>query len=297
VITAAVAVLATHFEWSEAVFSLTRSWEKEQVDEWPLVAFTLAICLAWLSWRRSRQAVMQLRARRLAETGLAEALANNQRLAHQNLRIQEAERKYLARELHDELGQYSNAIKLDAMAMVQDPRLSGMQAGAAAGRIVQAADHVHAVVSDMIRRLRPVGLDELGLVAAVESAVDHWRQTQQQTRFELNAGGSFDDLGELSTLTLFRLIQEGLTNCARHADATLVEITLSRASNPVSGSDEIFVSLRDDGRGTDPTVIGSGFGLRGMKERVALMGGALIIDSAPGKGFCIAATLPASGHE
>lgn len=181
-IPAAVAVLATRFEWSERVFSLTRRWEGAQLDEWPLVVFALAICLTWLSWRRSRQVVMQLQARRVADAGLAEALANNQRLARQNLRIQESKRKYLARELHDELGQYSNAIKLDAMAMVQDPRLCETQTGAAARRIVQAADHVHAVASDMIRRPRPVGLDELGPVAAVESCVDHWRQTQHRTR-------------------------------------------------------------------------------------------------------------------
>ena len=222
------------------------------------------LCLAWLSWRRTRQIAAQLNARRLAEQRLSEALADNYRLAHQNLRIQEAERKHLARELHDELGQYSNAIKLDAVSIVQDPRLRETPAATAAQRIVRAADHVHAVVSDVIRRLRPAGLDELGLVAAVESCVDRWRQTQPDVHFDLTVNGSFDDLGELTTLTVYRLIQEGLTNCSRHAGASSVEIILSRISSPASENDELLVSLRDDGRGMVETASTTGFGLRGM---------------------------------
>ena len=296
-VTTLVAVLATHFEWNEVVFSLTRRWEWAQIDEVPVIVFALALSLAWFSWRRSQQLTAQLKARVIAEERLAAALADNHRLAHQNLRIQESERKHLARELHDELGQYSNAIKLDAVSIVQESTPGETRAAAAAQRIVQAADHVHAVVSDLIRRLRPAGLDELGLVAAVESCVDRWRQTQPKTRFELTVSGAFDDLGELTTLTLYRMIQEGLTNCARHADATYVEIRLVRAANPDSGSDELQASLRDNGRGVDADRNTTGFGLRGMSERVALMGGVLTIDSAPGKGFCIEATLPATGHD
>jgi signal transduction histidine kinase len=295
--TLAVAVLATRFEWNEAVYSLTRRWEWAQLDEWPLVVFALAICLAWLSWRRSRQAVTQLRARLLAEAELAAALVDNQRLAHQNLRIQETERKHLAGELHDELGQYSNAIKLDAVSIVQDPGLRDTQAVVAAQRIVQAADHVHSVVSDLIRRLRPTGLDELGLVAAIESCVDQWRQTQPGTRYDLGVDGVFDDLGELTTLTVYRVIQEGLTNCARHAGATGVQINLTRGPNPASGRDELCIDLSDNGRGADLATNSTGFGLRGMKERVTVMGGVLHVDSAPGKGFSIAASIPSSGHE
>ena len=79
----------------------------------------LSICLMWLSWRRYAHAHRELNARRIAEQGLGEVLAENRELAQQNLRIQEAERKHLARELHDELGQYLNAIKLDAVSICE----------------------------------------------------------------------------------------------------------------------------------------------------------------------------------
>lgn len=288
-----VAVLARRYEWNEALFALTRPWEHAQLDEWPIVVLALAIGLTWLSWRRSRQAIRDLHARRVAEEGLAAALAENKRLAHQNLVIQEAERKHLARELHDELAQYSNAIKLDAVAIAQDARLKAEPAGDAAQRILRAANHIHAAVGELIGRLRPAGLDELGLVAALENCVDHWRRSQPGTRFELTTRGNLDDLEEMATLAVYRLIQEGLTNCTRHAGARSVEIVVSRLPNAEGAHGSVVLSLRDDGRGADMAVRSEGFGLLGMKERVSLLGGKLSIDSAPGKGFNIEATLPA----
>src|SRR4029079_16322430 len=129
--------LSAYFELSELLFALTRRWEPVQLDEWPVALLVLALCLGWLSWRRYQQTLVQLRARQVAEARLARALAENRELAHQHLRIQEAERKHLARELHDELGQYLNAIKLDAVSMGE---------GEASTRIVQSVNHVHAVV-------------------------------------------------------------------------------------------------------------------------------------------------------
>ena len=294
-ITLVVAFLAMQFQWNEVLFSRTRRWEWAQLDELPVVLFALAMSLAWMSWRRSVQLEAQLKARSLAEARLAGALTDNQRLAHQNLRIQESERKRLARELHDELGQYCNAIKLDAVAIARDASRQDTPATLAAQRIVTAADHVHAVISDVIRRLRPAGLDELGLAAAIESCVDRWRHSQPDVQVNLIINGSFEDLGELTTLTLYRLIQEGLTNCSRHAQATTLKITVDLV--PDKQHDTVQVSLIDNGCGADTSQLSQGFGLRGMTERVALMGGALTLSSSPGNGFCIAATLPASGHD
>ncbi len=141
-----------------------------------MAAFVLALCFVWISWRRYRQALAQLEARRAAEQRLAAALAENRELAHQHLHVQESERKHLARELHDELGQYLNAIKLDAVAIRESAGPGDSPASLAAARTIKAVDHVHAVVNNIIRRLRPAGLDELGLVAALENCVDHWRQ-------------------------------------------------------------------------------------------------------------------------
>lgn len=284
VVTLGCAALAAYFELSEAIFQYTRRWEHYQLDEWPVAAFVLALCFVWISWRRYRQALAQLEARRAAEMRLAAALTENRELAQQHLHMQEAERKHLARELHDELGQYLNAIKLDAVAIRDSAGPDDSAASLAAARTLKAVDHVHAVVNDIIRRLRPAGLDELGLVAALENCVDHWRQRLPDTRFTLSMSGSLDDLGESMNLTIYRLIQEALTNSFKHAAAGRIDITLSR-------SNDVLVTVADDGRGAVASTR-SGFGLSGMKERVELMGGTFSTDSGPGRGFAIEARFP-----
>lgn len=296
-ITFVSAWLAAHFELNEMLFSLTRQWEHFQLDEWPVGLFVLAVCLGWLSWRRYQQTLVQLRARQIAEARLSAVLTENRGLAHQHLRIQEAERKHLARELHDELGQYLNAIKLDAVSIADSASSVGAAAGAparAAERIVQAVDHVHGVVSEMIRRLRPAGLDELGLTAALESCVDQWRHRLPEARFSLAASGTLDDLSELLNLTLYRLTQEGLTNSHKHASAKHIEVSLRREAP----DGDVVLTVADDGRGMDAARGRRGFGLSGMRERVELMGGRFTIDSAPGRGFTFEARLPArAGNE
>ena len=288
-ITFGCVLLAAHFELSERLFAYTRRWEALQLDEWPVAAFVLVLCLVWISWRRYGQALTQLQARRAAELRLAAALAENRELAQQHLQVQESERKHLARELHDELGQYLNAIKLDAVSIRESAGADGSPvaraAELAAARTVEAVDHVHGVVNDMIRRLRPAGLDELGLVAALENCVDHWRQRLPDTRFTLSMSGELDDLGEIMSLTIYRLIQEGLTNAYKHAGAARIDIGVSRDG-------DVLLTLADDGCGMDMTSRGTGFGLNGMRERVELMGGTFAIETSTGHGFAVEARLP-----
>jgi two-component system sensor histidine kinase UhpB len=159
--------------------------------------------------------------------------------------------------------------------------------------IIRSIDHVHGAVSDMIRRLRPVGLDELGLLAAIEHCVDHWRQRLPDTRFSLTTHGEFDALDESLTLTLYRLIQEGLTNIYKHAAARQVDIVLDRRASVSTGRDELILTVADDGRGLDAGARTSGFGLSGMRERVEMAGGTFLFESAAGRGFCFEARLPA----
>jgi signal transduction histidine kinase len=289
-ITITAALLAAHFQLNEAVFAATRRWEALQLDEGLFAVFVFSLCLMTLSWRRYRQALAQLQARRAAEEQLAEALAANRRLAHEHVRIQECERKHLARELHDELGQYLNAIKLDAVAFSEPDECDSTASLHAATRIVNAVDHVHRTVSDLIRRLRPAGLDELGLVAALESCVDHWRQRLPTTRFLLSTEDDFEDVGEATNLTIYRLIQESLTNASKHADAQLIRVTLLRDG---SDPDEIILRVTDDGRGMNTERSTSGFGLIGMRERVAMMGGRFTLTSSLGEGLSVEARLPA----
>jgi signal transduction histidine kinase len=122
--------------------------------------------------------------------------------------------------------------------------------------------------------------------------VDHWRQRLPDARFALSANGSFDDLSELLNLTLYRLTQEGLTNTYKHASATHIEVALRRERT--ARGDEIALSVRDDGCGADLQARKPGFGLNGMRERVAMLGGRFDLDSAPGRGFSFEARLPAN---
>lgn len=308
VVIALLSLLASaRLQLSEAFYSVTRRWEYLQLDELSVGLLVLAIGLIWLARRRYRQAHRELRARYRAEAALSAALVENRRLAQEHLRMQESERKHLARELHDQLGQYLNAIKLDAVSIAQDGDDAALARRAALG-IVRSVDHVHGAVGDMIRRLRPVGLDELGLTAAIEHCIEQWRRRVTATQFDLSVSGSFDGLGEDLTLTVYRLIQESLNNVYRHADATRVQIVLQRrgaasvsascaslARAPLE-SDELYLAIADDGRGLPAQQatpgLGVGFGLSGMRERVELAGGSLTLQSAPGQGLRVAARLP-----
>jgi signal transduction histidine kinase len=291
-------VLAAHFQLTETLYALTRHWEYIQLDELPVGLLVLAAGLIWLSWRRNRQALRQLQARQLAEARLAGVLSENRKLAQENLRAQELERKRMARELHDELGQYLNAIKLDAMAISESGGGGGdtQFSVTTSLSIIRSVDHVHGAVSDMIRRLRPVGLDELGLAAAIENCVDHWRQRLPRTHFSLTIRGDLLALHESLTLTVYRLIQEGLTNIYKHAGARQVDILVERRDTDRTGTDELVLTVTDDGRGMDPASHTMGFGLSGMRERVEMAGGTFLLESAPGRGMSFSATLPADGE-
>jgi two-component system sensor histidine kinase UhpB len=289
-------LLSAYFNLNELLFALTRDGERYQLDELPIGILVLLICLMWLSWRRYRQARRDLRARQIAEAHLGVALAENRQLAQENLRIQEAERKHLARELHDELGQYLNAIKLDAVSVCESGGHEPEFSTNASLSIIRSVDHVHRAVSDMIGRLRPVGLDELGLVAAIEHCVEYWQQRLINTSLELSLRGNLEGLSEAMNLTLYRLIQEALTNISRHAKATRADISLERIESVEPGSSELHLAITDDGCGMDPGKRTSRFGLSGLRERVEMAGGVFELKSAPGHGLRLEVHMPASGE-
>jgi two-component system sensor histidine kinase UhpB len=288
--TTVAAALAIALDLHEWISGSTRRWEWLQVDELPVVLLVLAASLIGVATRRYGQARRELAARRAAEARLSAALAANRQLAQEHLRVQEAERQRLARELHDELGQYLNAIKLDAVAL-RAPDLTPKRTAEAGRQIVQSVDHVQRSIGDMIRRLRPVGLDDLGLTAALEACVDGWRRRLPQVGFGLAFDGNLDGLGETLNLAVFRLVQEGLTNAVRHSGADRVDVTV-RHLEGAAGQDRIWLRIADAGCGASPETLLRGFGLRGMRERAELLGGALSVDTAPGAGFRVDATLP-----
>ncbi len=152
----AATFICAKFNVSESLLKLTRPFESLQLDELPAVLLVIAVSLVWFSSRRYFEAKRQLGLRRSVEARLAEALAENQRLAQQYVDLQESERKALARDLHDELGQYLNAIKLDAVSICEASAHSAPVREAALSMIANI-DRVYGVVTGLIRQLRAGG--------------------------------------------------------------------------------------------------------------------------------------------
>ena len=221
------------------------------------------------------------------EQELADTLAQNRQLSHQQILLQEEERKNMARELHDELGQYLNAIKLDAVFIRDRTRDMSADVHSSAESIVEISSRVYDVVRSMMRRLRPVALDELGLTSALEHMVQSWRERLPSIIFTLRIEICPEGFSEALNITLYRLVQEALMNAAKHAQASNVSIVLDRP-----GAEYVSLSISDDGVGVELGERKLGLGIAGMRERVEALGGKFEIESAPGHGLCLRAAIP-----
>ncbi|HEX5459973.1 MAG TPA: sensor histidine kinase [Steroidobacteraceae bacterium] len=284
-------VLCAFFNLTETLRHLTAPYERYQLDELPSMLLVLGLGLTWFATRRYREARQEIARRIVAEAQLSAALADNRRLAQQYVELQEAERKTLARELHDELGQYLNVIKLDAVGLRDDPRGSTMTMRQRASAIVENCNHIHGALASLIRELRPAGLDELGLAAAVEHCVQIWRTRLPEVSLRLAIEGDFTTLPESVAVTLYRLVQEALTNIAKHAAARHVAVRLDRSGSGAA-ADSIEVTVADDGVGTAAGLPTRGLGLIGMRERVLALQGELVFTSTPGEGCELSARIP-----
>ncbi|MGH8296367.1 MAG: ATP-binding protein [Steroidobacteraceae bacterium] len=299
IVTLATWVLCGTFNVTEMLRQLTAPYERYQFDELPSVLLVLGLGLTWFATRRYGEARQEIARRKSAEARLAAALADNRRLAQQYVELQESERKAIARELHDELGQYLNVIKLDAVGIRDDHRVSTPATHQRASTIVENCNHIHGALTTLIRELRPTGLDELGLAAALEHCVETWRARLPGVSLRLSITGDFAVLPESITVTLYRLVQEALTNVAKHAGASHVAVRLERAGGSEAEDDTIDVAVVDDGVGAASGLPTPGLGLIGMRERVMALQGELAFTSSPGQGFELSAQIPvppARGH-
>lgn len=222
----------------------------------------------------------------LMQSKLAGALEENRRLSQRSMQVQEEERRNLARELHDELGQSLNAIKVDAVT-IRDRSVALAEIHRSALSIIEVSSQVYEVVRGLMQRLRPVALDELGLRSAVQYGVEQWRRRHAGVRCTFTAEGELDNLDEQTNITLYRLVQECLTNVAKHADATQVAISMIRATQ------EVRFGFNDNGKGFDPSQRRQGLGLVGLRERVEALAGRFELESGFGQGVRVKAVIPA----
>ena len=207
------------------------------------------------------------------------------------LDVQENERRHLARELHDETGQSLTAllVGLGALANTLD---HPDQADLAQ----QLREQLRMVVGDigrLARGLHPSVLDELGLIAAVERLADDARAAHHiEVRLHVSGRELEDTLSGTVRLAAYRIVQESLTNIARHANATVADITVNVEP------DTLHVGIEDNGDGFDTSIrgsthaMGSGLGLVGLRERASLLGGRVRIESSPGMGTAVIGELP-----
>ncbi len=201
------------------------------------------------------------------------------------VQAREDERKRIARELHDELGQHLSALKLDLSSLMSEVAASHCHE-----RLAQAIDLIDATVASVRRiaaDLRPLALDDLGLGAAIEGLA---RDAARRLGIEVSArlGRDLPELDEAAAIALYRIAQEALTNVGRHAHATDARIELRRR-----GAD-LVLTVRDNGRGFPPDALrrSGRFGLLGARERADLLGGRFEIDNPPGGGGRVTVSLP-----
>jgi signal transduction histidine kinase len=213
------------------------------------------------------------------------------RLSASIMASQEQERTYLARELHDELGQVLTALRMDAVWFQERMTQANPQAKNRAREMVGLIDKTIEEVRGMAIRLRPGVLDHLGLVDALEwYTSDFERRTATPCIFEHS---DIPDIDEGVSTAAYRIVQEALTNVARHGDARHVTVTLHNHNGSLQ------LSIADDGRGFRLQDLAEfeGLGIAGMRERAVLVGGLLTVRSEPRKGTTVRLSVPLSPEE
>lgn len=228
---------------------------------------------------------------------LKQKTQEQQRLAQMLLTVQEGERRRLARELHDEFGQSLASISAEAACVVNEagrPQPAPDALRASGRTVLRTVSGMMESLHGILRQLRPVGLDEYGLIAGLDKLVRMWdAQARGRCSYRLEVSGDFADVPDDIAINLYRIVQECLTNAAKHSGATTVDVQLERRT----ASDDIRLRVSDDGvvRGPDlpaPRGKSGGFGLIGVKERVIALGGRVQLSAREPQGLAVDIVVP-----
>ncbi len=265
------------------------------VTEVVTLALVLAVGLAIYAWRRWREAVaLEADKMRLQQTVTVEQDANRLMRSYADAvtRGQEAERRRLARELHDDTIQ--RLILLNQKVELAAFDHAGSRAAGDLFEMKGVLTETIDSVRHFIQELRPTYLDELGLTAALGSLI---KQTRERTELliEFEAPGDVCRLSESLELALYRIVQSALANVVQHADASMVTVVLDFRPNSIQ------LTIQDDGIGfkhvDESKLVADGhFGLIGMRERAELIGATYQINSTPNVGTTIEISVPLSPH-
>jgi two-component system, NarL family, sensor histidine kinase UhpB len=226
----------------------------------------------------------------LART-LAMVSAENARLNRRLITAQDDERRRTALELHDEVGPSLFGLKANASSIAGIARsLPDKAKDTITERLrdmLAIIEHLQAINRSMLERLRPMALGHVPLKEIVAQLVHERSRRHAQIAFSIAAENLSRSYGDSLDLTVYRCVQESLTNAIRHAEPRHVIIALSH----MAGREELALTVRDDGRGMPPGTL-AGFGIRGMQERVEGLGGRFHIEGEMGGGTCVRITIP-----
>ncbi|GGF18512.1 sensor histidine kinase [Aliidongia dinghuensis] len=223
---------------------------------------------------------------RMAED-LSAVRERNRALYRQLLTAHEAERKDLARDLHDDIGPLLLAVTIDAAAIEKEIATRAPDADPTLRAIRETIGQAQQNLRAIVNRLRPIGLAEFGLRRAVANLVLFWQRRHPEVDFSLDLGEGFEPSGELGEVTVFRIVQEALINALRHGAPSCIRVAFR-----LEGNDGFVVKVSDDGKGAEEAK--PGFGLIGMRDRVEAAGGQLTTGTGPDGGFTVMAILPQS---
>ncbi|WP_019918553.1 ATP-binding protein [Methyloversatilis discipulorum] len=200
----------------------------------------------------------------------------------------EEERRDIARELHDEMGQAVTAIKSMGLSIARRDAQSDPRSAEAANLIVETANHLYDVMHSIIPKLRPLALDNLGLEDALEDLVSEWRRHHPDMQFDLRMQDLPEAPGDSFKLAAYRIVQEAVTNALKHANARKIMISLHGSERSLE------VSVEDDGAGLEQgwAQKRGHHGVRGMRERAQALGGELELQSRDDGGTRVFARLP-----
>ena len=230
--------------------------------------------------------------RAAAEARLIESEQRLRALSDRLLGIQEEERSRIAREIHDDLGQLLTALKMDVGGLIAAADAGSRIADPLRSRVESTLDRTVDSVQRIASELRPGALDDLGLLAALESEAALF---EERTGIECELSLEVSDLELLKATeaAIYRILQEAMTNVARHADATRVEIRMRMREG------SLVLEVRDDGRGISEEQVQSrgSLGLIGIRERTGILGGSVHIEGFPGRGTIVSVRIPLSGTE
>jgi len=234
-------------------------------------------------WKRTSKTINQL------AINQEQVIADKKQLALKLLNIQEQDHRYIARELHDEFGQCLAGINAVTASIKQSAKTQSPELVAEINTISPITQHMMEVLHSMLTRLRPAEVDDLGLTLSLKKLVSSWNnRSNGLTHYQLALNGTFDVLPEPLPVNIYRIVQECLTNIAKHAQASQAEIVITYQKDYT-----LQLEINDDGIADinefDNTL---GVGLLGIRERVMALGGKLTLLARTTGGLSVSITIP-----